>query len=227
MAIREYSLECKVISSFLSLFLSFSWSDLGGDWNWLTLGMYRFETCFILTLLSPYLFVSLFFYLYSVFYLIFPLLLLSQGNWENENMSTGGGKRITEKENNDAVWGSGNYEIVWDCGKVAINENTKSQHILLFSLFSSFMSWFQVSLLVLHCGFSFWALCSSLFVLFWEIRITGWHVGCGWLGNWRRCFLERPRKIDFKENFGYSGIFSMLRSGKCVFEASGVLTAMK
>ena len=61
----------------------------------------------ILTLRSPYLSVSLLFHLSSVFQLVFSffhLLLLFQGNWENENMSMGeerGIRRIEGRKEND------------------------------------------------------------------------------------------------------------------------------
>ena len=84
-------------------------------------------------------------------------------------------KRITEKKNTHAVWGSGNYEIVWDCGKV-LSMRILNRNIFFFFLFFPyfFMTWFQVSLWDLIFGSLFFSFCPLLRNPGW----AGWHVGC-------------------------------------------------
>lgn len=83
-----------------------------------------------------------------------------------------------------------------------------NRNIFFFFLFfpHSFIIWFQVSLLILYC-FSHFGLSVLLFLSSFEKSGMNW-MTCRLciVGELTGCFMERPRKIDFKENFGNSGI---------------------
>ena len=106
------------------------------------------------------------------------------------------------------MWRRENYEILRDCGKVAINENTKPQHTLLFSLFF----FFHALVPSVFIGFTLWFL--ILGSLFFSFCPSFDKSGMSWMAcrlcriwDWQGGFRNERVKSILREIWGIVAFF--------------------